>query len=122
MEKLLAAATRVFPMRCRLYTFNSPEIRSYALLRIDPCQRIVLGFAERRTGLPWELYDLSKDWTQFENVADKYPAKLKELEKLFWTEAAKYQVLPLDASVATRLIIPKPSLTAGPPSSLGQAR
>ena len=40
-------------------------------------------------------------------------AKLKELEKLFWTEAAKYQVLPLDASVAARVITPKPSLTAG---------
>ena len=62
---------------------------------------------------PYELYDLGKDWTQYENVADKYPGKLKELEKLFWTEAAKYQVLPLDASVAARVITPKPSLTAG---------
>ncbi|HWU39797.1 MAG TPA: arylsulfatase, partial [Candidatus Acidoferrum sp.] len=43
-------------------------------------------------GLPWELYDLSKDWTQFEDVAAKYPAKLKELQDLFWKEAAKYQV------------------------------
>jgi hypothetical protein len=30
----------------------------------------------------------------------KYPAKLKELQKLFWVEAKKYQVEPLDASVA----------------------
>ena len=30
---------------------------------------------------PWELYDLSKDWTQCENVADKHPEKLKELER-----------------------------------------
>jgi len=64
-------------------------------------------------GYPYELYDLTKDWTQFENVADKHPDKLKELEKLFWTEAQKYQVEPLDASVATRVITPKPSLTAG---------
>ena len=62
---------------------------------------------------PYELYDLTKDWTQFENVADKNPAKLKEMEKLFWEEAAKYQVLPLDATVATRLIAPRPSLSAG---------
>ena len=61
----------------------------------------------------WELYDLSKDWTQFENVADKYPEKLKELQDLFWAEAEKYQVLPLDASVATRFLAPRPSLTAG---------
>jgi arylsulfatase A-like enzyme len=64
-------------------------------------------------GYPWELYDLTNDWTQSENVADKYPEKLKELQDLFWAEAEKYQVLPLDASVATRLVTPRPSLTAG---------
>jgi len=61
----------------------------------------------------WELYDLRKDWTQFEDVADKHPAKLKEMQKTFWAEAEKYQVLPLDASTATRLVTPRPSLTAG---------
>jgi arylsulfatase len=64
-------------------------------------------------GTPYELYDLTKDWTQFENVAAKNPAKLKEMQELFWTEAAKYQVLPLDATVATRLVVPRPSITAG---------
>jgi arylsulfatase A-like enzyme len=58
-------------------------------------------------GYPWELYDLTNDWTQSENVADKYPEKLKELQDLFWAEAEKYQVLPLDASVATRLVTPR---------------
>ena len=62
---------------------------------------------------PWELYDLRKDWTQFEDVAPRYPAKLKELQNLFWVEAKKYQVEPLDATVVTRLITPKPSITAG---------
>jgi arylsulfatase A-like enzyme len=61
----------------------------------------------------WELYDLTKDWTQHDDVAAANPAKLKELQDLFWTEAEKYQVLPLDASVATRVVIPKPSLAAG---------
>jgi arylsulfatase A-like enzyme len=64
-------------------------------------------------GFPWELYDLTKDWTQFEDVAAKYPEKLKELQEIFWQEAKKYQVLPLDASVATRLVTPRPSITAG---------
>ncbi len=64
-------------------------------------------------GFPWELYDLSKDWTQSDNIADKNPAKLKEMEKIFWEEAKKYQVLPLDASVSTRMITPRPSITAG---------
>jgi arylsulfatase len=62
---------------------------------------------------PYELYDLSRDWTQCENVAAKYPEKLKELENLFWVEAAKYQVMPLDASMSTRAVAPRPSLAAG---------
>jgi arylsulfatase A-like enzyme len=61
----------------------------------------------------WELYDLSKDWTQNHDLAASHPEKLKELQDLFWQEAEKYQVLPLDASVATRMITPRPSVTAG---------
>ena len=61
----------------------------------------------------WELYDLTKDWTQTRNVAKENPAKLEELKALFLTEAKKYQVLPLDASVATRLVAPRPNITAG---------
>ncbi len=37
----------------------------------------------------------------------------KELKELFLKEAEKYQVLPLDASVATRLVAPRPNITAG---------
>jgi arylsulfatase A-like enzyme len=64
-------------------------------------------------GYPWELYDMTKDWTQYEDVADKYPDKLKELEAIFWYEADKNQVLPLDAAKFTRLVAPRPSLTTG---------
>ena len=41
-------------------------------------------------GFSYELYDLSKDWTQHDNVAANYPEKLKELQNLFWVEANKY--------------------------------
>ncbi len=61
----------------------------------------------------WELYDLTKDWTQFKDVAAKNPEKVKELTEIFRKEAEKYQVLPLDASVATRLVAPRPNITAG---------
>src|SRR5262245_30672337 len=61
----------------------------------------------------WELYDVSRDWTQNNNVADSNPAKLKEMQQHLWAELAKYQVLPLDASVATRLVAPRPNVTAG---------
>ena len=63
--------------------------------------------------MTWELYDLTKDWTQFEDVAAKNPEKVKELKEIFRKEAEKYQVLPLDASVATRLVAPRPNITAG---------
>ncbi|MGO9063383.1 MAG: sulfatase-like hydrolase/transferase [Myxococcaceae bacterium] len=62
---------------------------------------------------PYELYDISKDWTQFENVAAKFPAKVKEMDNLFWIEAKKYQVMPLDASSATRQVTPRPNISAG---------
>jgi arylsulfatase len=35
------------------------------------------------------------------------------MQELLWTELAKYQVLPLDASAATRFVAPRPSLAAG---------
>ncbi|MCE9548241.1 MAG: arylsulfatase [Planctomycetia bacterium] len=61
----------------------------------------------------WELYDLTKDWTQFNDVAAANPEKVKELQELFLKEAEKYNVLPLDSSVATRLVAPRPNITAG---------
>jgi arylsulfatase len=64
-------------------------------------------------GFQWELYDLTKDWTQNNDVAASNPAKLKELQDLWMVEAAKYQVFPLDDSLATRLVVPRPSVTAG---------
>jgi arylsulfatase A-like enzyme len=61
----------------------------------------------------WELYDLTKDWTQDNDLAQSNPDKLRQMQELLWVELAKYQALPLDASVATRLVAPRPNLTAG---------
>lgn len=61
----------------------------------------------------WELYDTRNDWTQSNDLAKSNPEKLKELQDLLWVELAKYQALPLDASVAARLVAPRPNLTAG---------
>jgi len=75
---------------------------------------IIVGeVSQDPAGFPWELYDLRNDWTQYEDVAAKHPQKLEEMQKIFWQEAEKYQVLPLDATVATRLVTPRPSITAG---------
>jgi arylsulfatase len=43
----------------------------------------------------WELYNLSEDFSQAHNLADKYPDKLKELQALFDKEAKRNQVYPL---------------------------
>lgn len=61
----------------------------------------------------WELYDLTKDWTQNDDLAGSNPGKLKEMQQLFMQEARKYQVLPLDNSLATRMVTSRPSVTAG---------
>jgi arylsulfatase A-like enzyme len=44
----------------------------------------------------WELYDTNEDWTQARNIATDHPQKLRELQRLWLIEAAKYSVLPLD--------------------------
>jgi arylsulfatase len=64
-------------------------------------------------GLKWELFDLTKDWTQNNDVAPANAGKLKELQDLFWVEAKKYNVLPLDCSALTRFVTPRPSIVAG---------
>jgi hypothetical protein len=65
------------------------------------------------TGYRWELYNVQEDPTQFNDLAAKMPEKLKELEDVFYSEAKKYNVLPLDNSTLTRWNTPRPSLTAG---------
>ena len=44
----------------------------------------------------WELYNLEEDFSEANDLAATNPDKLRELQDLFWAEAAKYNVLPLD--------------------------
>ncbi|HRZ61170.1 MAG TPA: sulfatase-like hydrolase/transferase, partial [Rubrivivax sp.] len=61
----------------------------------------------------FQLYNLNQSWNQEEDVAAKHPQKVKEMRAAFLAEAKKYQVLPLDASVAARIVAPRPNITAG---------
>jgi arylsulfatase len=61
----------------------------------------------------FQLYDLTTDFSQSKDLADQHPEKVTELRQLFVEEAQKYQVFPMDASVATRVIAPRPNITAG---------
>jgi len=65
------------------------------------------------TGYNWELYNVNEDPTQFNDLAAKMPEKLRQMQDLFYAEAKKYNVLPLDNTTLARWNSPKPSLTAG---------
>jgi arylsulfatase len=64
-------------------------------------------------GYKWELYNLTEDYSEANDLAAKMPDKLREMQELFLVEAAKYNVFPLDNSVLPRLLAPRPSATAG---------
>ncbi len=51
----------------------------------------------------WELYNIDEDPIQQVNVADRYPEKVKELERVFWEEAEKYDVYPVGGSLGRTL-------------------
>jgi len=65
------------------------------------------------TGYKWELYNVLEDPTQFNDLAARMPDKLKQMQALFYAEAKKHGVLPLDNSTLARWNTPRPSLTAG---------
>ncbi|MCP8941006.1 sulfatase-like hydrolase/transferase [Alsobacter sp. SYSU M60028] len=50
----------------------------------------------------WELYDLSTDFSQANDLAARYPDKVKEMQAAFMEEARKYNVLPLDDRLSER--------------------
>lgn len=60
-----------------------------------------------------ELYNLNNDFSQTTDLAAKNPQKVKEMKQAFIAEAKKYQVFPMDASVAARIVAPRPNITAG---------
>ena len=60
----------------------------------------------------WELYDLTKDYSETHNVAADHRAKVIEMVGRWWTEAGKYGVMPLDGDVRARLALERPAITA----------
>jgi arylsulfatase len=43
----------------------------------------------------WELFDLRADYSQTMDLARKNPEKLRQLQSVFWTEAAANNILPI---------------------------
>ncbi|MFZ4605882.1 MAG: arylsulfatase [Caulobacter sp.] len=50
----------------------------------------------------WELYHLDQDFSETDDLAAAQPDKLKEMVALWWAQAEKHQVLPLDDRFAER--------------------
>jgi arylsulfatase len=65
-------------------------------------------------GYKWELYDVDKDFSESNDIAASNPEKLKEMQTLFYNEAQKRNVLPLDNDRVMRLNpANRPSLSDG---------
>jgi hypothetical protein len=56
----------------------------------------------------WELYHVRDDLSETTDLAAQFPDLLAELTELWWDEARRNQVLPLDNRVLWALVHPKP--------------
>jgi len=75
---------------------------------------VTIGFEPNPDDFKWELYNINEDFSQANNLVDKHPEKLKELQDAFDVEARKYNVYPLDSSFGSRADPAiRPSLTRG---------
>lgn len=60
----------------------------------------------------WELYHVAEDPTETKNLADARRDKLLEMIALWYVEAGKYQVLPLDNRVVERMTVQRPRVAS----------
>jgi arylsulfatase A-like enzyme len=63
----------------------------------------------------WELYNISEDFSQANDLAKQNPEKLKELQEIFLKEAIRNDVLPIDDRRSERFV----AAIAGRPDLLG---
>ncbi|MEX0678075.1 MAG: arylsulfatase [Pirellulales bacterium] len=52
----------------------------------------------------WELYHVERDFSESQDLATAQPEKLRELIERWWSEAGKYNVLPLDDRGTARIL------------------
>ena len=68
--------------------------------------------AEDLADAKWMLFNIEEDFSESTDVASRYPDKLAELERLWWIQAAKYNVLPLDGRSVLRQAEPRPQMAS----------
>jgi arylsulfatase len=58
----------------------------------------------------WELYNIDEDFTETSNLADKERTRLIEMIGMWYAEAGKYDVLPVDSRGTARLAEERPQI------------
>jgi len=58
----------------------------------------------------WELYNVAEDFSETNDLADEEPERLARMIELWWVEAGRYDVLPLDNRGVARNSLPRPRL------------
>ncbi|MBR8831398.1 MAG: hypothetical protein N5P05_002045 [Chroococcopsis gigantea SAG 12.99] len=58
----------------------------------------------------WELYHVEEDYAECHNLAAQHPDKVIEMVSRWWIEAGKYNVLPIDGDVRSRLSVERPTI------------
>lgn len=58
----------------------------------------------------WELYHVAEDYSESHNLAAAHRDKVIEMVGRWWAEAGKYQVLPIDGDVRSRLSVERPTI------------
>jgi arylsulfatase len=80
--------------------------RGWKAVTFHPIQDTRIGFDDDR----WELYHIDDDASECHDLAEQEPEKLKELVDVWWTEAERHQVLPLDNRPFSEFVFDKPRL------------
>lgn len=60
----------------------------------------------------WELYDITRDFSESRDVAGQYPDKVRDLKALWFSEAEQYGALPLDDRTVELRLVPRPGAPA----------
>ena len=61
----------------------------------------------------WELYHVAQDYSEAIDLAQREPAKLREMQELFWIEAARHHALPIIRGIGNMPGPLRPSGTRG---------
>ena len=101
--------TQYFEMACARGLYHDGWMAS--AIAFVPWSPVRSGFDPDKQ--KWELYKIIDDFSQANDLATSNPQKLRELQDLWWAEAAKHNVLPLDWRAVERLngeLMGRPSL------------